>query len=111
MGSAADLGVALRGKFDAEGNYGYGFMIGNGSGTAAEKNKFKKYYGVLNAKPAKGFIVEAYADYEPADFDSDRTTLKGLPISNWILLLVWKRCSKFKKSKDRQIKLRLLLRA
>ena len=77
MGNSTDFGVALRGKFDAEGNYGYGFMIGNGSGTAAEKNKFKKYYGVLNAKPAKGFIVEAYADYEPADFDKDRTTLKG----------------------------------
>jgi hypothetical protein len=77
LGNASDFGVALRGKFDSKGNYGYGLMIGNGSGVAFERNKYKKFYGVLNAKPVKGLIIEGYADYEPAANDKNKTTVKG----------------------------------
>jgi hypothetical protein len=76
-GGATDLGIVLRGNFDAASRYGYGFMIGNGTGQKAENNKYKKFYGVLSAKPAKGAVLEAYGDYEPAASDKNISTLKG----------------------------------
>jgi len=77
LGNASDLGVATRGKFDKAGNYGFGFMIGNGTGQRPEINKFKKYYGTLFAKPVNGLSIEAYGDYEPNAGDKNKTTLKG----------------------------------
>lgn len=77
LGSASDLGVSARGKFDKAGNYGFGLMIGNGNGQKPEFNKFKKYYGTLFAKPVKGLQLEVYGDYEPAADDKNKTTLKG----------------------------------
>lgn len=77
LGNASDLGIATRGKFDKAGNYGFGFMIGNGTGQRPEFNKFKKYYGTLYAKPVKGLSVEAYGDFEPNTGDKNKTTLKG----------------------------------
>ncbi|MCX7877690.1 MAG: hypothetical protein N2510_03500 [Ignavibacteria bacterium] len=77
LGIASDLGVATRGKFDNEGNYGFAFMIGNGTGQRPEFNKFKKYYGTIYAKPFKNFQTEIYADYEPVSSEKSRITLKG----------------------------------
>lgn len=77
LGNASDLGIATRGKFDKAGNYGFGFMIGNGNGQRLETNKFKKYYGTLYAKPVSGLSIEAYGDYEPNTGDKNKTTLKG----------------------------------
>jgi hypothetical protein len=77
LGNASDLGIATRGKFDNAGNYGFGFMIGNGNGQRPEINKFKKYYGTLYAKPVKGLSFEVYGDYEPNSGDKNKTTLKG----------------------------------
>ncbi|MEO8514237.1 MAG: hypothetical protein ABI543_11795 [Ignavibacteria bacterium] len=74
---SSDLGIATRGRFDKAGNYGFGFMIGNGNGQKPEINKFKRYYGTLFAKPVKGLQMEVYADYEPAADDKNKTTLKG----------------------------------
>ncbi|MGH8003303.1 MAG: hypothetical protein ACRECJ_01065, partial [Limisphaerales bacterium] len=76
-GGASDLGIVLRGNFDAGNRYGYGFMIGNGAGQKPENNKYKKFYGELNAKPVKTVILEAYADYEPAAAERNVSTLKG----------------------------------
>jgi hypothetical protein len=77
LGNASDLGAATRGKFDKAGNYGFAFMIGNGSGQRPELNKFKKYYGTLFAKPVKGLSIEAYGDYEPNSGDRNKTTVRG----------------------------------
>ena len=76
-GGATDLGIVLRGQFDAGGRFGYGAMIGNGSGQKPEGNKYKKYYGALNARPVKTVTLEAYADYEPGATDKNISTLKG----------------------------------
>ena len=76
-GGASDLGIVLRGTFDAANRYGYGFMIGNGTGQKAETNKYKKFYGELFAKPVKRVVLEAYADYEPGAADKNISTLKG----------------------------------
>ncbi|MGE5692162.1 MAG: hypothetical protein ACM3YF_00105, partial [Candidatus Zixiibacteriota bacterium] len=76
-GGASDLSIVLRGAFDSAGRYGYGLMIGNGTGQKAETNKYKKFYGVLSAKPVKRIILEAYGDYEPGAADKNISTLKG----------------------------------
>lgn len=65
LAPASDMGVGLRGSFDKDKNYGYTLTIGNGSGQKPEFNKFKRYYASLFAKPVKGLILEAYADFEP----------------------------------------------
>ena len=76
-GGATDLGIVLRGNFDAGNRYWYGLMIGNGTGQKAENNKYKKFYGALSAKPVKTVILEAYADYEPGAAEQNISTLKG----------------------------------
>jgi hypothetical protein len=77
LGGASDIGLALRGKFDSDGMFGYVAMISNGNGQKPENNKHKKYYLSLNAKPIKEVIVEGYVDYEPAGKDINKTTAKG----------------------------------
>lgn len=77
LGSASDIGIMLRGKFDSAGTVNYVAMIGNGNGQKPENDKFKKYYLSLSAKPIKEFVVEGYADYQPAAADKNKTTLKG----------------------------------
>ena len=78
-----DLGVALQGKFDPEeGNFGYNFMIGNGSGARPETNNFKHMYGNLFAKLFdKRVVLSAFADYERLNwepgFRHSRNMLKG----------------------------------
>lgn len=74
----ADIGIALRGSFDKKMNYGYSLMIGNGTGTRPENNKYKNFYASLNAKPIEGFNAEVYADYEPNSDERSKTTLKGV---------------------------------
>lgn len=77
-----DLGASLQGKFDAEGNYGYNLMIGNGSGARPENDKFKRFYGDVYAKLLnKKLIVDLYADYErlhrTASWHHSRNMVKG----------------------------------
>lgn len=78
LGTGVDLGVGLYGKFDKEGNYGYTAVVGNGTGTKIEDNKYKKYYLSLNAQPIKGLFAEVHYDFEPADKDLNKTTFKGV---------------------------------
>lgn len=78
MGAANDIGVSLKGKLDDEGMFSYVAMIGNGNSSKPETNKYKKYYGTLIVKPIKEVVLDAYVDYEPGQFDLNRTTLKGV---------------------------------
>jgi hypothetical protein len=77
LGSASDIGIAVRGKFDEGGTVNYVAMIGNGSGQKPESNKYKKYYASLSVKPVKEIVVEGYVDFEPAASEKDKTTIKG----------------------------------
>ncbi|HWR83921.1 MAG TPA: hypothetical protein VN285_11525 [Candidatus Deferrimicrobium sp.] len=77
FGSASDMGVLLRGRFDSAGTVNYTIMVGNGNGQKPENNKYKKYYGGIFVKPTKEFVVEAYADFQPAAQDRNVMTLKG----------------------------------
>lgn len=77
-----DLGAELQGKFDAKGNYGYNFMIGNGSSAKPEGDIFKWFYGDVFAMFLdKKLIFDVYADYErlnwTASWHHSRQMLKG----------------------------------
>jgi hypothetical protein len=78
LATGADFGIGLYGKFDKEGLFNYTAMIGNGSGTAMETNKYKKYYLSLNAQPVKGLFAEVHFDFEPNANDLNKQTIKGL---------------------------------
>lgn len=77
-----DLGAALQGKFDEQGNFGYNLMIGNGNGAKPENNKYKWFYGDVFAKFLnQKLIVDFYADYvrlnRTATWHHSRNMIKG----------------------------------
>jgi len=77
-----DIGVAVKGNFDNEGNFGYTAMISNGANQKNEFNKFKKYFGELFAMFLdKKIVVELVADENYTGAGSNDTnkaaTLKG----------------------------------
>lgn len=76
--TAVDIGIGLRGNFDKKKNYGYFVMIGNGTGTRPENNKYKNYFASVNAKLFENLNVEAYTEFEPAAEDKNKLTVKGV---------------------------------
>lgn len=80
--SSSDLGIALHGRLDSAGTYGYNFMIGNGTATRPEdltqSGKHKIYSGDVFAYFLdRKIILDLYADYQTAINDRNFTTLKG----------------------------------
>lgn len=62
---SADLGIGIQGKFDDKGNYGYNFLVANGSGARIEADIFKKFYGNVYAKFLnQKLIIDVFADFE-----------------------------------------------
>jgi len=61
--SSRDMGVDLKGKLTDNGSVNYWVKIGNNNGNAPENDKYKRYYGLLQIKPAAGFQVTGYFDY------------------------------------------------
>ena len=60
-----DLGVALQGKLDTAGKFGYDLMVSNGSGAKPESNRFKWFAGDVYTKLFnKKLILQLYADFE-----------------------------------------------
>lgn len=75
IGSAADVGIELKGFVDSEHRVGYVAMIGNGPGQKAEDNRYKKFYVSLPLR-AGDLRFEPCADYENAFGAKDRATYK-----------------------------------
>ena len=69
-----DLGVALRGKLDAEGVFNYWLMIGNNAGQKPETDKYKRFYLNIQVKPVKNFQFTLYGDYAAAADVNDPTS-------------------------------------
>jgi len=63
IGSASDLGVALRGFVDGDHHLGYVAMIGDGNGQRPETDRYKKFYFALPARLGD-FRFEPYVDYQ-----------------------------------------------
>lgn len=65
MSISNDVGVAIQGKLDSKGNFGYDLMVGNGSAQKIETDVYKKYYGDVYAKLLdQKIIIDLYADHE-----------------------------------------------
>ncbi|HUQ65202.1 MAG TPA: hypothetical protein VM101_03560 [Flavitalea sp.] len=80
--SSSDMGLALYGRFDSLGTYGYNLMVGNGNGTRpedfTEAGKHKVYYGELYAYLLeRKLVLDFYADYQTSSNERDVVTLKG----------------------------------
>ncbi len=79
-GNSNDVGIALQGKIDSAGNFGYNLMVGNGTGSKAETDISKKMYGDIYIKLFnKKLIVDLYADYERTQlspYEKSKTTFK-----------------------------------
>jgi hypothetical protein len=80
IGSSNDVGVSLQGKFNDKGDYGYNFMISNGSGAKPETDRFKKFYANVYAKfMDQKIILDLGADNEWTQShpnQKSKTTLK-----------------------------------
>ena len=63
LGTAADIGVELKGFVDGNHRIGYAAMIGDGNGQKPETDRFKKYYLALPLRLGD-LRVEPYVDYE-----------------------------------------------
>jgi hypothetical protein len=60
-----DMGAELQGLFDARGDFGYDFMVGNGQAARPENDSYKWLYADLYAKFFhKRLIIDLYQDYE-----------------------------------------------
>ncbi len=65
FGSSNDVGIAVQGKIDKDGKYGYNLMLGNGTSTKPETDRFKKIYGEVYAKFFnQKLVVDLYSDWE-----------------------------------------------
>lgn len=60
-----DMGVEVQGTFNNNGDMGYHFMIGNGTGAKPENDKYKHFYGDVYAKIFnQKLMIDLYGDYE-----------------------------------------------
>ena len=75
LGNSREFGIALKG---GNSTY-YHIMFANGNANSSESNKGKKFLGSFGLKPAKGLLLEVYADYE-WDFKNGKSysVLQGL---------------------------------
>ena len=77
IGSSADIGVAVKGRFGEQSPLSYHVMFGNGEGQEPEDDSFKKGYLGMWFK-SRGFLVEGVGDFEGGPGREDRYTIKGL---------------------------------
>jgi len=73
-GGSRDLGLAFKGSFDAQKKFGYHAFFGTGTDTKSETDKDKKLYLALQARPATGWTLEGYLDWESRKGDKDVST-------------------------------------
>lgn len=78
FGSSNDLGISLQGRLNEQGNFGYNFMLANGTSQRPENNRYKKFYYEVYAKLMdQKVILDFTGDYEKAGGGRSITTFKG----------------------------------
>lgn len=75
--SSRDFGIGLSGNLDSKGAVSYSLLFGNGSSNKGEADKGKRLYGSMAFKPATGFTLSIYGDYEHKSPDSKLYTYQG----------------------------------
>ncbi|MFN0179582.1 MAG: hypothetical protein ACKVZ0_12360, partial [Gemmatimonadales bacterium] len=77
LAGSRDFGISAKGRFSKVGKVRYHVALGHGDDVNNETNEGKKAMGALSFYPAKGLVLELYADYEARPGDTDRNTLQG----------------------------------
>jgi len=72
--ASRDFGISLKGKIDGEGMFRYWLMLGNNSGSAAEIDKYKRYYALVQFMPVKQLTTTFYADMAARPSINDSTS-------------------------------------
>lgn len=75
IGTAADLGVELKGFVDSDHRLGYAMMVGDGNGQKPEDNRHKKFYLTMPVRLGD-LRLEPCVDYENVIGAQDRATYK-----------------------------------
>lgn len=85
--SSRDLGLALRGKFDDGGMFGYWFMVSNNSAQDDAVNRYKRVSLNLQVKPVTNVIVTVDGDFRTQDKINDpaSTTVPKATLPNNVL--------------------------
>jgi hypothetical protein len=79
LASSNDFGIAWQGKLNDKGDFGYNFMVANGTAQKLENDKYKKVYGEVYAKfMDQQIIVDVTSDYEPTSATQSKTTIHGM---------------------------------
>lgn len=74
--ASRDVGLSLKGRLSADGEWGYRAMVGTGIEIGAENGDGRKVMGALTWNASGSFVVDFYLDYERLAGPSDRTTLQ-----------------------------------
>lgn len=77
LGSSREFGLALQGQLGEARKVRYHAMVGNGSGTGGETNRWKKYMLSLAWWLNDNFVVEIYGDYTRLSDTHSRATAQG----------------------------------
>ncbi len=78
FGSSNDLGIAISGKFNKAGDFGYNVMLANGTSQKPETDKYKKFYYELFAKlMGQKLMLDVSGTAETAGGGKDISVIKG----------------------------------
>jgi len=75
--ASRDTGVSIKGPINASGSLNYRAMLATGIEFGAESGDGRKLMGALNWKPAAGWDIDIYSDYEKLSGRKDRTTIQA----------------------------------
>jgi len=74
LGTAREMGIALKGSLDHNKRFHYHLMVGNGNGTSSEDNKGKKVMFSLTVEIIKNLFLQGYGDWNDLPNENDRYT-------------------------------------
>ncbi len=78
LNSSNDFGLLWQGKLNAKGDYGYNFMIANGTAQKPENDKYKKIYSEIYAKIFdQKLILDITGDFETSGPGKSKTGIRG----------------------------------
>ncbi len=77
LGSAVDLGIALRGSAGENNEFNYMVMEANGTSIRPENDRYKKFFLMSNYRFFDHLVIEGYGDYEDRSSEKYKYTVRG----------------------------------
>jgi len=72
--ASRDTGLSVQGPINASGSLRYRFMYGAPVDFGSDSNDRERWMGAIGWRPAEGWTIDLYADYEALDGPRDRST-------------------------------------